>query len=85
MSSASCRSSTLSFTEGDNGRLIRDRLRGLGYSLQANAKTREGVSHPDRDAGYLKTLVRRWARIYEPLSPMSAGSASSPSGDALSL
>ena len=25
-------------------------LRGLGYSLQANAKTREGASHPDRDA-----------------------------------
>ena len=25
-------------------------LRGLGYSLQANRKTREGASHPDRDA-----------------------------------
>ena len=24
-------------------------LRSLGYSLQANAKTREGASHPDRD------------------------------------
>ena len=24
-------------------------LRGLGYSLQANLKTREGASHPDRD------------------------------------
>ena len=24
-------------------------LRSLGYSLQANAKTREGVQHPDRD------------------------------------
>src|SRR5207237_7401631 len=24
-------------------------LRELGYSLQANAKTREGSSHPDRD------------------------------------
>lgn len=24
-------------------------LRGLGYSLQANAKTREGKQHPDRD------------------------------------
>jgi hypothetical protein len=28
-------------------------LRLLGYSLQANAKTREGASHPDRDAQFL--------------------------------
>ena len=27
-------------------------MRGLGYSLQANAKTREGASHPDRDAQF---------------------------------
>ena len=27
-------------------------LRSLGYSLQANAKTREGASHPDRDAQF---------------------------------
>jgi hypothetical protein len=27
-------------------------LRGLGYSLQANSKTREGASHPDRDAQF---------------------------------
>ena len=27
-------------------------LRGLGYSLQANQKTREGSSHPDRDAQF---------------------------------
>jgi transposase len=27
-------------------------LRGLGYSLQANAKTREGASDPDRDAQF---------------------------------
>jgi transposase len=27
-------------------------LRDLGYSLQANAKTREGSSHPDRDAQF---------------------------------
>ena len=26
--------------------------RGLGYSLQANRKTREGASHPDRDAQF---------------------------------
>jgi transposase len=27
-------------------------LRRLGYSLQSNAKTREGASHPDRDAQF---------------------------------
>ena len=27
-------------------------LRSLGYSLQANAKVREGASHPDRDAQF---------------------------------
>jgi len=27
-------------------------LRGLGYSLQANRKTKEGASHPDRDAQF---------------------------------
>ena len=27
-------------------------LRGLGYSLQANVKTREGKQHPDRDAQF---------------------------------
>jgi hypothetical protein len=27
-------------------------LHGLGYSLQANVKTREGASHPDRDAQF---------------------------------
>ncbi len=27
-------------------------LRALGYSLQANVKTREGASHPDRDAQF---------------------------------
>jgi transposase len=32
------------------GRLLRD----LGYSLQANKKTKEGSSHPDRDAQFEK-------------------------------
>jgi hypothetical protein len=27
-------------------------LKGAGYSLQANRKTREGTSHPDRDAQF---------------------------------
>ena len=36
-------------------------LRREGYSLQANHKTREGSSHPDRNAQfeYISTLVRR--------------------------
>ena len=31
---------------------VRKLLRGLGYSLQANRKTREGTDHPDRDAQF---------------------------------
>jgi transposase len=31
---------------------VRTLLRKLGYSLQANRKTREGSSHPDRDAQF---------------------------------
>src|ERR1700676_3437779 len=39
------------------GHVVADRtvlttLNGLGYSLQANRKTREGSSHPDRDAQF---------------------------------
>ena len=36
-------------------------LHALGYTLQANAKAREGRQHPDRDAQfrYINTLVRR--------------------------
>jgi transposase len=35
-------------------------LRSLGYSLQANRKTREGASHPDRDAqfGHINQTVK---------------------------
>jgi DNA-binding transcriptional ArsR family regulator len=32
--------------------LVGDLLRKLGYSLQANRKTREGAHHPDRDAQF---------------------------------
>jgi len=37
-------------------------LRQAGYSLQANAKTREGTSHPDRDAQFrhINDTVRRF-------------------------
>jgi transposase len=31
---------------------VRRRLKALGYSLQANRKTREGADHPDRDAQF---------------------------------
>ncbi len=45
--------------------LVRDLLYEAGYSLQANAKTREGSRHPDRDAQFhylneqLKTFLEQ--------------------------
>jgi hypothetical protein len=33
-------------------KLIGRLLRGLGFSLQANKKTLEGATHPDRDAQF---------------------------------
>lgn len=51
-------------------RVVAELLRELGYSLQANAKTLEGSSHPDRNAQfeYLNTQVqsylgKRWPVI----------------------
>ena len=43
-------------------------LRGLGYSLQANLKTREGSSHPDRDAqfGHINARVKAALDAGEP-------------------
>jgi len=40
-------------------RTVATLLKGAGYSLQANQKTREGASHPDRDAQfrYLAGLI----------------------------
>jgi hypothetical protein len=40
--------------------LVGDLLHAMGYSLQANRKTREGRSHPDRDAqfAYLNAQVQ---------------------------
>jgi len=37
---------------------VAKRLRGLGYSLQANRKTTEGASHPDRDAQFRHITTR---------------------------
>jgi len=49
-------------------RLVADLLNASGYSLQANRKTREGASHPDRDAqfGYINERVRRQHRNRQP-------------------
>ena len=48
--------------------VVGDLLRGLGYSLQANRKTREGTNHPDRDAqfGYINEQVRQALAAGEP-------------------
>ena len=42
--------------------LVAELLAAAGYSLQANRKTREGSSHPDRDAQfrYITQQVRRF-------------------------
>ena len=46
------------------GRLLRD----MGFSLQANAKTREGAQHPDRDAQlpHINDAVGSFARAGQP-------------------
>ena len=46
------------------GRLLKD----LGFSLQANAKTREGSQHPDRDAQFqhINDAVERFRRSHQP-------------------
>lgn len=45
-------------------RLVAEILHELGYSLQANQKTREGSAHPDRDAQfrYINNQVRRFQK-----------------------
>ena len=44
-------------------------LRDAGYSLQANRKTREGASHPDRNAQfeYINTQVKKFQRGRQPV------------------
>jgi hypothetical protein len=44
-------------------------LRGLGYSLQANVKTREGKQHPDRDAQFRhsNTVAKRAVEHGQPV------------------
>jgi hypothetical protein len=47
---------------------VRRLLAEMGYSLQANRKTREGAQHPDRDGqfGYLEARMRARKRRREP-------------------
>src|SRR3979409_1143902 len=49
-------------------RLVAELLHELGYSLQANAKTLEGSSHPDRNAQFehIHRKVRRFMRQGHP-------------------
>jgi transposase len=48
--------------------LVAELLHQLGYSLQANRKTREGPQHPDRDAQfrYITAQVRRFQQRDQP-------------------
>ena len=50
-------------------RKICDLLSDLGYSLQANRKTNEGKSHPDRDAQflYIYEKVKNFQRAKQPV------------------
>ena len=44
-------------------------LRGLGYSMQANVKTREGRQHPDRDAQFrhINAVAKRRVAQHQPV------------------
>jgi transposase len=48
---------------------VADLLHRMGYSLQANAKTLEGASHPDRDAQfqYINAQVKAFLRRHQPV------------------
>jgi hypothetical protein len=48
--------------------VVADLLREMGYSLQANRKTREGTNHPDRDAqfGYINARMKEALAAGEP-------------------
>ena len=49
--------------------LVAELLHALGYSLQANQKTREGPQHPDRDEQfhYINERVRRFQKTGQPV------------------
>lgn len=48
---------------------VADLLHRLDYSLQANAKTLEGTTHPDRDAQfqYINSRVKKFLRRHQPV------------------
>jgi transposase len=50
-------------------RMVARLLKQLGYSLQANRKTQEGASHPDRNAQfeYINRKVKRYMARREPV------------------
>jgi hypothetical protein len=50
-------------------RKVADLLHGLHYSLQANVKTREGSSHPDRNAQfeYINALAKAFQKRSQPV------------------
>jgi hypothetical protein len=52
--------------------VVGDLLRGLGYSLQANSKTREGGQHIDRDAQfqYINEQAKAFLAAHEPVVSM---------------
>ena len=49
--------------------VVAELLRKLGYSLQANRKTTEGDSHPDRNAQfeYINRKVQRFLASKQPV------------------
>ena len=49
--------------------VVAELLHELGYSLQANRKTQEGDSHPDRNAQfeYIDSKVRRYLALDQPV------------------
>src|SRR5499427_9408418 len=55
-------------------RIVAELLHDLGYSLQANRKTLEGTSHPDRDAqfAYINAKVQAALQAGEPVISVDA-------------
>ncbi len=55
-------------------KMVSNLLSDLGYSLQSNRKTKEGSSHPDRDAqfAYINEEVKKFHSKYEPVISVDA-------------
>ena len=55
-------------------RMVAELLNQMGYSLQANRKTMEGVSHPDRDAqfDYIHQKVKEFQNQGQPVISVDA-------------